>query len=332
VSAWDATHIVVATAGVKIDGSLWIVESWKGDLRPGDHVSIASLTSFATPEAREILSWKKDDYETEDRPRHGTGARMILFLKDGSAGVGLAPEKRTWETAFPEWGSYSDRIIDCVGWVEHGEVYSFADHDGVRSIGPGLWHRATEEIVKSSALHATDLRAKFDAGLKAFEAGKTGAEKARALEPLLVADMDQARRAARKMIVTLGDDALPAYQRITDDDSLVALHQDALFAIEETGGKLYPRVLIAYVERQFKFFKQVAPRLERNWRNTDEFRDRSFGLSTSLSILAKLKLPETKKLAREFRAFYLMLPRPSEYDSIGDSLGESFDALVKATE
>ena len=40
---WQATHIVIATEGDEIDGTLTVVDSWKGDLRPGEAVSIPDL-------------------------------------------------------------------------------------------------------------------------------------------------------------------------------------------------------------------------------------------------------------------------------------------------
>lgn len=38
--SWYATHIVVVSEGDKIDGNVEVLESWKGDLKKGDRMSI----------------------------------------------------------------------------------------------------------------------------------------------------------------------------------------------------------------------------------------------------------------------------------------------------
>ena len=42
-SAWKATHIVLATENGTIDGRLKVVESWKGDIKPGMELILPEL-------------------------------------------------------------------------------------------------------------------------------------------------------------------------------------------------------------------------------------------------------------------------------------------------
>jgi hypothetical protein len=92
--AWFATHVVVATEGEKIDGVLTVLESWKGDLTPGDAVSLPDLAAF-NPEASRVV--KRPFSNRDAEPRHVTGDRMILFLKEKPLANGDGG--RAWEPA-----------------------------------------------------------------------------------------------------------------------------------------------------------------------------------------------------------------------------------------
>src|SRR5215470_749412 len=79
-SGWRATDIVVVTEGGEIDGVLKILETWKGDLKPGQTIIVPELAEFRTDEARSVdKSW---DSNPKKELRYVTGQRMILFLRD----------------------------------------------------------------------------------------------------------------------------------------------------------------------------------------------------------------------------------------------------------
>ena len=54
--SWFATHVVVVTEGEKIDGSLTVLESWKGDLAPGDVAVIQTMTEIGGGDVGEELT------------------------------------------------------------------------------------------------------------------------------------------------------------------------------------------------------------------------------------------------------------------------------------
>jgi hypothetical protein len=60
-SSKKATHILVATEGLNIDGVLEVLEPWKGDLRKGDRITVPELALFHSAEARTIHSWGTQD-------------------------------------------------------------------------------------------------------------------------------------------------------------------------------------------------------------------------------------------------------------------------------
>src|SRR5206468_844470 len=52
--SWRATHVVVVSEGETIDGAVTVLESWVGDLRPGDTLAVPELAAFAPEKARAI--------------------------------------------------------------------------------------------------------------------------------------------------------------------------------------------------------------------------------------------------------------------------------------
>lgn len=45
-SSWRATDIVVVTEGKEIDGVVQVIETWKGELKPGSTLTIPELAEF----------------------------------------------------------------------------------------------------------------------------------------------------------------------------------------------------------------------------------------------------------------------------------------------
>ena len=59
-SSWRATDIVVVTEEKQIDGVVKVLESWKGDLKPGQVLTIPELAEFNAKSARMIHVWLSD--------------------------------------------------------------------------------------------------------------------------------------------------------------------------------------------------------------------------------------------------------------------------------
>src|SRR5438874_1861724 len=75
-SGWHATHIVVVTEGERIDGKVRVLESWRGDLRPGDRLELPDLAAFAPLKSRAI-SAPFLAKPMAGQPTHVTGDRMV---------------------------------------------------------------------------------------------------------------------------------------------------------------------------------------------------------------------------------------------------------------
>jgi hypothetical protein len=123
-----ATDIVVATEGNSIDGQLIVLESLKGELKPGDSLTIPELEGFNSQEARAIgdldLIVRGDIAKAE--VQYVTCSRMILFLRRNPARVnatyGVIAED------LPLWIGIGDlSIYQSIVWVEGERTYGLYD-------------------------------------------------------------------------------------------------------------------------------------------------------------------------------------------------------------
>src|SRR6266705_7143999 len=110
--AWHATHVVLVEVTPK-DGVLIVVESWTGELQPGERIIVPELTP--APGAMPIsLNPKRSDFFAPDDsgiseqiPRQHVGSRMVLFLKRGK---GLEASEK-WRPA-----DFSNEMKTSVVW------------------------------------------------------------------------------------------------------------------------------------------------------------------------------------------------------------------------
>src|ERR1043166_250742 len=82
--AWLATHIVVVTEGDEIDGQVMVLESWQGDLKPGDSINIPELAKLKSEQSRHIECIDMFTYLgkcSDTTPQFVSGSRIIVFLR-----------------------------------------------------------------------------------------------------------------------------------------------------------------------------------------------------------------------------------------------------------
>ncbi|MBX9622180.1 MAG: hypothetical protein K2X82_00030 [Gemmataceae bacterium] len=168
-----STHVVVT------DGSGEILESWVGDLKPGDTVPVGKFKLKLEQEVTPLAYLNRDEgIPAKDRPTKVTGNRLVVFLvKDGWAYDGTPP--------VDGWGAGECLGKDfdiSVGWVEGGLVF------GNTSLGPsipgpyGLGCYGTEASIKKIVL---DVRSRLREQLGKAKAGKDPDAKVRALVALI---------------------------------------------------------------------------------------------------------------------------------------------------
>lgn len=121
--SWNATHIVlVQTTANK--GVFSVVESWKGDLKPGESLELPELNP--NENAVPISSYPKPaGFDLQDRmgineqiPRQPIGSGMILFLRKQE--VGDAGTTAKWGPA-SAWGGMKVSVL----WIDGGKAFCF---------------------------------------------------------------------------------------------------------------------------------------------------------------------------------------------------------------
>lgn len=260
-SSWRATDIVVVTEGSEIDGVFKVIETWKGDLKPGESISIPELGQFKTKEARALYSaqWREKD---AGAPQYVSGDRMILFLRDAEK-VPDDPDDdenqfREPDTNTSRWKSTNPmgrEMKYSTAWIENGKVYCF-----VQIMNPG-------DSVLVSYSSETELKTEVDCvvstqtGLNAALVITDLPARAESLEPFAKDSIWLARDRAFAGLVECGDVALPVLRRMLANESLGNLHSDVVEAFAKAGGKAVGPELTTWLEKEVEFWKRTAPTL-----------------------------------------------------------------------
>jgi Surface antigen variable number repeat len=330
--SWNATDIVVATEGKRIDGVFSVLESWKGDLNPGDTIRVPELASFQPEPSRAISdAW----YQKEKSPHLVvTGERMILFLKRDSHesapetdnGNPRSAPSINWRSA-----SFFDEMNVSVVWIEQGQAFGFVQ---MMNPGPSLLIRlgASEDELKNRVLEVKDIQALFVQAAAIAEPAK----KAAALEPFAHHSLHLARDAAFGELKKCGKAALPVMRRMLADDSLLDSHAHLVEVMAEAGKSDVGADLTALIEKDLEFWKRTGPVLKKGWWNGEGFdsleaveplRDRYGRDYDALLALTKTPYWASEAIVTEFRNLWRSLPQLEEIGS--DQLSKAVDQVLR---
>lgn len=145
-----ATHIVVVNAKGEV------LESWRGDLVPGDRVPLAEMRIKLEQEVSAIFGAKLEP----GAPTKVTGARLVLFLRRGGSKFGTGQEVGGWAPA--HWfGWFNASAV----WIEGERAYALQQW-----INPGpqaMLPAGTESELKKAVREHSAARAKDFASARA---------------------------------------------------------------------------------------------------------------------------------------------------------------------
>jgi len=313
--AWDATDIVVATAGSQIDGGFTVIESWKGDLKPGQDIVVSELASFEPPSSRIIQTFS--DAEEEEPVEYVTGSRMILFLKRKAEGVRERGQAAVQAAGSVVWGpASSEGVKASVVWVEEDQTFAFyrPNYHG-RSLLTD--YDMSEYEIRARVLDLTRTRNWFDQAMaipepsiRAEELGALGAHAS-----LAALDLYFARKIVFGEIQKCGEPALPTLRRMLRDQSLLRVHPEVVESLAVAGGEKVGDELTALIREEMEFWKAIGPSLKKGWWNnipqpdTYRLRDRYGKVYAALVALRKLRFAGCKEVVAEFRDFWRSLPQ-----------------------
>jgi hypothetical protein len=331
-STWDATDIVLVTVGDKIDGTFTVLETWKGNLKPGAKVKVPELADFASEESRTIhIPFGEKDGGT----KVVSCKAMILFLKKAPEQEKPTENSEKKKEDPIEWLATSwGGMKTSVAWFEAGQSYAY-----VQWINPG-----PSELIPYG-LSEKEFRAKvtsyLDAAKAIQETGKIANGKARAdaLKKFAVSEERQTRRAAFNAMGEIGQEAVPELQSMLQDESLLAIHPDAIDALAKAGADKIGKEWIKIIEIESAFWKETAPTLDVHWwndfshendpkRNREYLRKRYSRTYRVFLALQTIKCLEALEPATQFAKFWRSLPQLGG-DSPHDQMNEALDAVIK---
>jgi len=269
--SWRATDIVVVTEGAQIDGNFTVIETWKGDLKPGETISVPELRQFKEQDARLIFSEPWSDTKEPQR-RYVSGERMILFLRDARKPQDFAEDDDrqtgTSETSTSRWKPTNPMATEMkfsTAWIENGKVYCF-----IQIMNPG-------DSVLVSLGPETELKSEVDCvvstqiGLNTALAIPDAAARAESLEIFAKDSIFLASDRAFAGLTECGEAALPVLRRMLHDESLGELHENVVEAFAKAGGIAVGPELTTLLENELEFWKRTGPTLQSGWWNGKGF-------------------------------------------------------------
>ena len=266
-SSTKATHIVVATEGDVIDGSLEIIESWKGDLQKHERIIIPELALFSSLESRRIDSFSK-------KQGFVGGSRMILFLVKSEAfseaksqmdkNAKISTKIRWLPASHPEYRPVyagGNELRDNVGrfkisvaWIENGELYAF-----VQLFNPGplrltRLNGMTEEKIRSKCATYIDNASPYEKAAAITDPEK----RAKELLPFVTNKNEEFRQIERayNALGECGIHALPYLRDQLRDDKFLRWHCLAIKELAQAGGQKSGMELLRILQGEFAFVKE----------------------------------------------------------------------------
>jgi hypothetical protein len=304
-----ATHVVVT------DGTGKVLESWRGDLKPGD---LLPLKEFHIPPGGVVSKFGRK----EGAPERVTGKRLVLFLIRGMPMYDRGQQVGSWAPA--HWvGDFDVSVL----WIEDGHAFALEQW-----INPGpqqITHAGTEAEFKklvegvNRAVH--DLLAKARAETSLAERSKILAgiaEKYPGFAPEAFAGLEWC-----------GADAVAAMRPLVDGKQLVG--DPVIFGVYSTMAKIGAPArddLLRHLAGQLATWKELSQQIE--WAKKLEFdQPRLYRLLLVVTANADAFRDLTAaqhKTVRELRDLWAAHPVLSKLGEKGDRVHDRLDrALAK---
>jgi hypothetical protein len=341
-SSWRATDIVVVTEGKDIDGVVQVIESWKGDLKPGSTLTIPELAEFKTKDARLIDNWS---WNNNARPSEFvTGDRMILFLRDRNKIPALTSEDEDernttadseekasrWSGANPMGREVRYSTV----WIERDKVFCF-----IQMMNPGPSMLSSTRMTEGGLRNLAADVISEQAALNNAAAITDPIRRAECLQPFIHSSIFLAREAAFLNLTRCGPAAMSVLREELNNQLNRNIQGDVVEALAKGGGRAAGPDLTAFLTKELEFWKQTAPNLEPGWWNGKGFgaeqmeaikaveplRDRWNALLHTIYALRAIRYAESEEVVADLSDLWRSLPQMN-----GDQVGQACDDYRRA--
>jgi hypothetical protein len=329
--AWYSTHVVVVEVTAK-DGVLSVVESWKGELRPGEHISIPELTPAFGAKPISLYPTKTNFFAYdkarlgEQIPRQPVGSRMVLFLKSGE---GSEVSRTTNTNSVEKWrpADLFDEMKTSTAWIDGEQVYSFQ-----QLINPGasklfVLHSSLQQM-KSRVTEINRIHKKLT---EVVSNGNSGA-RAEGLKPYVHSTLFEAQRFALNELGKCGPSALSTIRGMLDDPAFADEAAELVRSLVEAGGEQVGEELNSRLQKELAFWQATAPSLSRGWWNQDAtphapLRERYMQTFQLILALERTHYTPASITATQLGEFWRSLPKLNDSSGL-NQIAEECQKLV----
>lgn len=329
-AAWQATDIALVDATSRAD-VFEVAESWKGDLRPGDRITVPELKP--SPNAAPISLYPKNirfekteggGFSTQI-PKLAAGSQMVLFLKRRRGSETSAPATSTNPPAEWQYSTvFKDDPQDCAVWIDGAQLYHFwqLSNPGTSfligwdmSIGK-LKDRVTEIVLEQQDL----------AEVVAIE---DGGERAKRLKSYVLSSVPQARTVALQELAKCGPAASATIRGMLDDPAFADEASGLFNAYVKAGGEAVGEELNRRLQKELAFWRATAPHLSEGWWNENaKPRQEHFNRTFQLIVgLEQTHSPAALGTATQFCDLWRSIPLPHNPNEPDQMTGEC-DKLI----
>lgn len=307
-AAWHATDIVLVRAE-SIGGQFTVIETMKGDLKPGDNLTIPTLKPDGN--ARSLASYPiKYFYSDRDPntriPKQAAGDRMFLFLR------------RQENDKLGEWIGASgwDDLKSSTVWIDRGQSYCFIQ---VMNPGPSALVNCgmDEAKIRSTVTSISEVQRRLQE-IGRMEPSLRGKE----LQSFIASDLRKApidrlpdaRKFALELIGDCGQACLPQIRDMLHDESFSRVGAELVDAFAKAGRSGIEPELTLTLEGELRYWRSTGPSLSSGWWNLDMTEDSPLRnrYSKTLELIRVMKgtrSPGAAETVTALRDFWRSLPQ-----------------------
>lgn len=332
--SWNATHIVLAEVTPQ-DGDFKVIESWKGNLNVGDHVSVPQLKPG--PHAIPIALYSNQSRQfqlsgngdIEDIPRQPVGSHLVLFMRRESEDERPLNAANTTGRP-PEWepSDLFHEIRSSVIWLDGSELYVFTQW---MNPGPSLLSKWDKSLTAVQARVAEIIQ--MQKALNDSVRLRDKSERAERLKPYVHSDAFPARKFAMEQLGKCGPSGLATIRTMLDNPEYAIEAEDLIRAYSEAGGELAGEELSNRLEKELAFWQATGPQLQQGWWNQDAKPDAPLRLRYGQTIQLIRGLKRTHYMpslttAIQLRDFWRSLPQLNDPSGL-NQLATECDGLIR---
>lgn len=331
--AWHATDIVVVEV-LQEDGVFAVVESWKGELQPGEHVTVPELKPLAGAMQVSLYPRGTDFWPAEETgvseqiPRQPAGSRMVLFLKrgEGSEASPTLSDTKSGE----KWQSsdFFGVMKASVVWVDGEELYSFQQ---IEDPGPTVLE-AMDTSPQKMKEHVKEINRIQKGLLEVIRIEDSGA-RAEGLKPYVRSEVFEGRRLALSELGKCGPGAVSTILGMLDNPAFADESGELIKAFVEAGGEGVGEELHTRLQRDLAFWQTTGASLPQGWWNQDPTPHSPLREKYDHTLQLVLGLERTHYTpalvtARQLGDFWRSLPQLNDPSGL-NQMSEACDKLVE---